>query len=345
EAVLNLPTEAAMEGDERWEALQRAAVTVCRSIENCIWKLTEAGPQFEPGYASSPDLKVSKVATGQAARSEMTRAQILKAATTVVINPLGFEQELEALGVSRFFFVRWLATEARLALAYGTGAGIGFVEALLAFDTAIADLSAKKELGLSSLDPDDGLESNLPSCPERWFGMLCAGVVCTSPDLLTNLKIWLDTSNRLLGERAALTNNIRLILKGASLTAESLNEATIDAANPLPLRCGAAAQSLRGILSAEKTLQIQAFLTSGFVSDWSFDFQKLFNRHVARCFADSWATLAQSRFQFYSPRSSVPALLETLNGIERGTDTLKSVLIAAASALRQPLGEFMERVL
>ena len=345
DAVLSLPTEAATEGDERWEAVQRAAVAVCRTIENSLWKPTEAEPQFEPGYASSPELKVSKVEPGQAARSEMTRVQILHLVSTLATDPAGFAQELEVLAGSRYFFVRWIAIEARLALAYSTGAGAGFVEALLAFDRATADLSANMQQGLSPLDPDDGPKSSLPVAPERWFGLLCAGVVCTGPDLLVHLKIWLDASKRLLGEEAALTNNIRLLFEGASLPAELLEPAIIDTVSLAPIRCGAAAQLLQKMLPAERTLQIQALLTSGLVIDESFTRQALFNRHVARLFAETWHTHAQSRFQFYSPSTSVPALLGTLDGVERGSGTLKSILVAAASALRQPLGGLMERLL
>ncbi|MCG7851824.1 MAG: hypothetical protein MIO92_04825, partial [Methanosarcinaceae archaeon] len=170
-------------------------------------------------------------------------------------------------------------------------------------------------------------------------------VVCAGSNLRGYLNLWLDASNRLLGEEAVLTNNIRSLLKGASMPAELLQPAIIDTVSSSLVRCGAAAQLLQGMLPANKTLQMQAFLTSGLVSDDSFARQVLFNRHVARCFADSWRTHSQSGFQFYSPGTSVPALLDTLDGVERGSGTLKSVLVAAASALREPLGEFMERVL
>lgn len=275
----------------------------------------------------------------------MTRAQILKLTTTLVTNPPGLAQELETLEGSRHVFVRWFAAEARLALTYGTGAGSGFVEALLAFDTAVADLSAKKKQVLSPLVPDDGPESNLPVSAERWFGLLCAGVICTGPDLLTHLNSWLDTSSRLIGEEATLTNNIRLLIKGASLLVELLDPATIDTSSPSAFRCGAAARLLLEMPPAEKTLQMQGFLTSGLASDDSFASQELFNLHVARCFADSWRKHAHSRFQFYSPSTSIPVLLGTLDGVERGSGTLKSLLLAAANSLRQPLGEFMDRVL
>jgi len=345
DAVLSLPAEAASEGNGRWEAVQRAAASVCTTMENSLWKPSEAKPKFECGDASSPDLKVSKVEPGQAARSEMTRVQILRLASTLARDPAGFAQELEALAGSKYCLVRWMAIEARLALAYSTGAGVGFVETLLAFDRATTDFQAKIQQGMSLRTPDDGPKSGLPAAPERWFGLLCAGVVCTGPDLLAYLKIWLDASIRLLGEESALTNNIRLLLKGASLASELLQPAVTDTASPPPVRCGAAAQLLREWLPVKTTLQTQAFLTSGFVSDGSFTRQLLFNHHVARCFADAWRTHSQNRFQFYSPSTSVPTLLTTLDRVEHGSANLKSLLVAAANALRQSLGKFMERVL
>ena len=345
DAVLSLPVEATKEGNERWEAVQRAAVAVSITIENSLWKPTEAKPKVECGDVSSPELKVSKVEPGQGFRSEMTRAQILRLASTLANGPAGFDQELETLARSKYQLVRWIAIEARLALSYSTGAGVGFIEALLAFDRATTDFQIRIQQGISLRDPDDGPKSSLPAAPERWFGLLCAGVVCTDPDLLAYLKIWLDASIRLLGEESALTNNIRLLLKGASLPSELLQPAVTDTASPPPVRCGAAAQLLREWLPAATTLQTQAFLTSGFVSDGSFALQLLFNHHVARCFANVWRTHVQNRFQFYSPSTSVPTLLKTLDSVERGNANLKSLLVAAANALRQSLGEFMERVL
>ncbi|MCX5886493.1 MAG: hypothetical protein NT096_11395 [Proteobacteria bacterium] len=345
DAVLLLPAEAATEGNERWEAVQRVAVSVCTTIENTVWKPTEAEPQFECGYASSPGLKFSKAEPGQAARSEITRAQVLRLVSTLAKDPAGVAQALEVLAGSRYFYVRWMAIEARLALAYSTGAGAGFVEALLAFDRATAEVSANMQQGMSLLDPDDGPKSSLPVTPERWFGLLCAGVVCTGPDLLAHLKIWLDESTRLLGEKAVLTDQIRLLLKGASQPAELLQITINDAAFPIPVRYGAVAQLLRSGLPAGNTLKIQAILTSGLMRDEIFARQQLFNRHVARCFAEAWRTHAQSRFQFYSPSTSVPALLGALESVECGSGTLKSVLVAAANVLRQPLGSFMGRVL
>jgi hypothetical protein len=344
DAVLALPAEAAEEGDGRWEAVQRAAVTVCGTIEDNLWKREETKAKFAPGYASTPDLAVSKPEPGQAARTEMTRAQILCLAVTVGKDTSRFAKELESLADSRYFSVRWFAAEAQLALAYSAGAGQGFIEALLAFERNMLDFQARMQQRQSLLDPDDGPGITLPVAPERWFGLLCAGVICAGSDVLARLTIWIKASGHLLGEDAALTNDIRLLLQGASLPADLLQSTVFDSTSPPALRCGAAAQLLLTVLPAETVLHLQTFITSALVSDGSAVRQSLFNLHVARHFAGVWRTFGQSRFQFYSPSISLPALFAALDGVEDGSATLRSVLVAAATALRQHLGEFMERV-
>jgi hypothetical protein len=162
--------------------------------------------------------------------------------------------------------------------------------------------------------------------------------------VLARLTIWIKASGHLLGEDAALTNDIRLLLQGASLPADLLQSTVFDSTSPPALRCGAAAQLLLTVLPAETVLHLQTFITSALVSDGSAVRQSLFNLHVARHFAGVWRTFGQSRFQFYSPSISLPALFAALDGVEDGSATLRSVLVAAATALRQHLGEFMERV-
>jgi hypothetical protein len=346
DAALSLPPEAANEGDGRWEALQRVAVAVCRIIESNLWKQETTEVKFDPGHASAPDLAVSNPQPGQTARSEMTRGQILRLAATAEKDASKLAKELRTLASSRYFIARWIAAEGLVASAYSSGAGHGFIEALLALETNTLNLQAKREQHQSLLDPDDGPEITLPATPERWFGLLCAGVICTGSDLLPKLKIWLEASSRLLGEDAALTNNIRLLLEGASLPADRLqsNFFFFDSTLSPAFRSGAAAQSLLSVLPAETVLALQAFTTSALVSDGSAIRQSLFNLHVARCFARIWRSYEHSAFQFYAPRSSLPILLATLDEVENGSATLRSVLLAAAAALGQPLGEFMERV-
>ena len=194
------------------------------------------------------------------------------------------------------------------------------------------------------MNPDDGTTYHGPIAPERWFGLLCAGAICTDSDLLCNLETWLNESRQILGEQAVLTNKIRLLLNGASAF-DSLEFTIMDISLPSLTRYGAALRLLLEPLSAEKTLNVQAFLSWGTMSDDGFAFQKLFNLHVARRFAQQWHSLSQDSFQCYSPRTSIPALLGALDELERGNGTLKTILVAAASALMKPFGELVKRVL
>ena len=343
EAVLTLPSEAAVEGDQRWEAVLRATVEACRVIES-NWKQEEVESRIQPGDASSPALKAPTPQPGQAARSEMTRVQVLLLGTTMGVVPPSLIQQLEVLADSKYALVRRFASQTRLAHAYVSGAGTGFIRALLAFETAMADLSTKRQ-SLSPLEPDGGPALNLTVAPERWFGLLVAGTVCSGPALFARLHIWLDESSQELGVDAALTNAVRLVINGASRPPDVLEATVMDTTNPSQIRCGAAAKLLLDMPVASKTLQLQSFLASALVSDASVACQELFNLHVARRFSEAWRSHTEHRFQFSSPRTSVPVLLRAIDDVESGNGTLRHLLLAAANALSQPLDTFMERIL
>ena len=341
EAVLALPAEAAAEGDLRRDAVQRIAFEVCTTIEKSYWKRESFELRVKVGDASSPNLRAPKAEAGQTARNELIRAQVVHLAATLGVGPPSIADEIETLSCSKYVYVRWLASQARLALSYASGSGTGFVRALIAFETELVDLSTKQD---RLIEPDAGPALNLTISPERWVGLLAAGIVCSGSDLLSNLAIWLNESSQELGTDTPLTNAIRLINDGASRPAEILWETVQDTENSGMVRCGTAARLLLDMPVASKTLELQAFLTSAAVSDLSFARQDLFNLHVARRFAGAWRAQSENRFQFSSPRTSVPALLRTVHDVEAGTGTLKSLLQAASNALGQSLGSFMKHV-
>lgn len=343
EAVLTLPPEAADEGDTRWDAVQRMTVEVCRIIRKAYWKQDGEESRIRPGDASSPILKSPKVEPGQAARNEMTRAQVLLLATTLGVGPSSITPELETLAGSRYLLVRWFASQARLALFYSGGAEIDFIQALVDHETATADLLLRQE-SLNPLEPDTGPTSNLTVLHERWFGLLIAGIVCSGPYLTAHLERWLEESREKLGNDAVLTNAVRLLLEGASRPAELLEATIQDTANPGTVRCGAAAKLLLSLPGATITLRLQNLLVSAMISDSSVTRQELFSLHVARRFAGSWHAQTENRFQFSSPRTSVPALLRVVQDVKAGNGTLRSLLQIAANALGQPLGNFMEHI-
>ncbi len=344
-AILALPSEASNDGNPYWEAVLRVTVEVCLIIKRATWKQGEAGSRIQPGDASSPILKVSSVTPRQAVRCEKTKAQVLFIATTLGVGPSSITNELETLIASRYIHVRWRTSEARLALSYANGSGFGFIQALVNFETAWADISTREE-SLTILEPDDGPATNLVIAPERWFGLLVAGIICSGSHLMAHLEIWLEESKKELGGDAALTNAIRLVIDGASRPTEILEATVITTANAPTVRCGAAAKFLMEFPVASKTLQLQALLTSALMGDVSFSRQEIFNIHVAQRFASSWLVHAENRFQFSTPRTSVPALLHAIKEVEEGNGTLRLLLQAAGSALNQSLDdEIMKRLL
>lgn len=338
EAILALPSEAAAEDNPHWEAVLRATVEVCRVIERAYWKQDETEPRIQPGDISSPILKVSKIEPGQPARCVKTKAQVLLLATTLGVGPSSIAHELEALKASRYIHIRWCASEALLALSYANGAGTGFIRALVYFETAWADLSTRGE-NPAILEPDNGPATNLVIAPERWLGLLVAGIICSGFNLMAHLEKWLEESREELGDDAALTNAIRLVIEGASRPSDILETTVINTTNAATVRCGAAAKLLSNNPVASKALNLQALLTSAFLSDASFSRQELFNLHVARHFASYWRVQAENRFQFTAPRTSVPTLLHSVKEVEKGNGTLKLLLQTAANALNQSLDE------
>ncbi|WP_126456876.1 hypothetical protein [Sulfuriflexus mobilis] len=338
ETVLFLPDEVFSQEVERWDAVHRVAVDVCKAIENSIWKRGKDDAFIEVGYASSPDLKVLSVEDGLEARREFICAQVILVLSTMAPEAAKYKAELDRLKGSRYRAVRWVSAEAQLALSFALGAGEGFVEAILSY--VQAQRLIQEDSSHLFLEPDNGPESGPLVEPDYWFGLLCAGLVCAGLDVQAKLGIWAEDSRRLLGDGADLTNNIRLFSEGYSQP-EILYDASADRCK----RCGAAVQLLSDELKPEQALELQAFLVSGMVSDGSFLLQQLFNHHVAHCLSDSWRIYAESGSNFYSPRTSVPALLSGVDEVEKGGGTLKSLLVPAAKALRREIGEFMERVL
>ncbi len=260
------------------------------------------------------------------------RVQVLHLATTLGVDRPSITEAAEQLANSGYVYLRWLAAEARLALAYANGAGAGFIRALVAFEKSYADLSGKRG-DVSILSPDEGPASNLPIAPHEWFGLLVAGSVCVGNNLLSGLHSWLNKSIQEVGSGAPLTDVVRSMIEGASMETDQLEITIRTASNPAALRCGAAARLLCSGLDASKTLPLQAFLTSALVSDKSFARQELFNLHVARRFAEPWRAHAENRFQFSCPRTTVPQLIHTVDGVTKGACTLKDLLQSAASAL------------
>jgi hypothetical protein len=336
EAAVMIPSEASVEGNQRWEAAQRVAATVCTVIEKAYRKRSGIETGIRPGDASSPALKAAKSEVGQLYRSELTKARILRVAGAFGVPPSSHAQELQTLTGSKYPLVRWMAAQAGIAHAYACGGGPGFIRRILDLETAFADFVQKKD-ALKQMEPDDGPDPNLAITPERWMGLLVAGMVCSGANLIIHINTWLDESMQYVGVDAALTQIVRLVRDGVSRPSADIDETIYDRDNPLGIRCGAAAKRLLDVPEASKTLELQKFLVLVLTLDSSIALQELFNLHVARHFAGIWRIHAENQFQFYSPGKSVPVLMKAIEDVESGSGTLRGLLEAAASGLLQPL--------
>lgn len=342
DAVSSLPESAAEEGDERWEASQRAASEVCVHIENSIWKPSGIEPKFQPGYASSPDLRVEKSEPGQALRTALLRAQTAKLCTCLGVSIHFLDApEIASLRLSEYPFVRWQAAKAHLARSFSTGAGRDFIPAIREVD---ATTSTFLRLGQASVREKSPLEADEPTDINRWTGFLAAGICCAGTRASAHIEMWrsaCDAEPEVFGH---FGETVRQLQTGVELPTEKLRSVAADNSSSFGVRCGAALKLMSGTLAPEELLSLQGFVASALVSDASFTIQEVCNRHLALQFANSWEEVVERPFSLPSPRTTVSELQAAVLEVKEGKGTLRSLLLSVASAMGQPSGQFLDRV-
>lgn len=339
----SLPPEAVVEGDGHWEAIQRYASEVCRCIDAAAWRSDTESPRIRPGDASSPSLKDFTASVGQPLRSQLARVASLRLAASLDAPVPSFLDDIEPLRTSVYPIVRCEVAAAMLSFSLSRGAGIGFIESLVRFDHEVALLGNLGEAGAGTPDSGESLQGS--GAPERWLGLLIAGLCCAAGQLNQNLDIWLADSRRIVGPNSQLSCVIESMGKAATLRGLDAVAAVKDQTRELAERCGAAAALLQSSEeSANHVLVLQLFLASALLSDASSVRQDLWNKHVAMRFAQQWMRLSASAFQFQSPRTSIPQLAGEVAEVEAGRGSLKRLLTAAASALGQKVGDVAQRL-
>jgi hypothetical protein len=323
--------------------VQRAASTITTTINNRVWNQAEPTSRIEPGFASAPDLTVAEDAPGQAMRTDVTRALVLRLAATLAPIPDEVQPLLRHLESSLVPIIRLLAAESRLSDSYAHGAASGFVLALVAFDRAVTLCSIAADNATIPIAAGQ-LDRDAPAVPERWFGLLTAAVICAGQSLPSHAEEWLRNSTELLGPDAGFSQQLRLLIDGLTCQFGRLRETIAKLDNPPILRIGAAVRLHMEAQSAAETCYFQQFCTSALVSDESSLRQEIYNRHVAIRFVQPWRRHVEHQFQFYTPKASVPTLSRALDRIESESGTLRSLLEASSAALRLPLGDYFARV-
>ena len=342
EAVMLLPTEAADDGNEYWEAVQRAAFEVCNFIHEAVWDTASTPPKLEPGRASSPGFKVDKCEPGQAIRTSLLRAHVANLSAEVGVSPeILLDKNFYALRSSPYPLVRWLATQAQLAHSYSTGAGEGFIEALTAFDATFATLG---RLEGKLLIADEGLVADQPKAPEQWFGLLIAGICCAGRDIDKHLDIWLKACSG-HEELNNIASHISQFKEGSSFSITRSYEVVGDIGMSKYLRCGAAAKLLFQPLQPNRLLSLQGFLVSGFFASGEDPrLQQIYNLHVARQFAQSWKLVARNPFNLLNPKVAVPILNDATQKVLHSCGTLNFLISSASKAIDYSAVDFGGRL-
>ncbi|WGS49701.1 hypothetical protein LFL96_18445 [Paraburkholderia sp. D15] len=343
EAVNSLPASASDEGDERGEALQRAASEVHRRIEKVLWASSEHEPKFQPGYASSPGLRVPESTAGQALRTALTRGQVAKLSACLGVGAALVENpEVTSLAASQFPQARWLVAEAQLAASFADGAGTVFIRYLVQFLAATATI---QRLGVRAMERDPAITAEESVDARQWLGLLVAGACCAGPALGDHLEKWLDACRSMSAAPEGLESLVRQLQVGAQVEERHVLWGVVaDVSSGVGIRCGAAAKLILDGLPPAELLRMQGWLTSAVLSDASAACQELFNFHLAERFARDWTRIAHNPFQLPIPRTTVPAIKASIETISEGRGTLRTFLLGISRALGQPLGDFMGRV-
>lgn len=342
-AINSLPATASDEGDGRGEALQRAASEVCRFIDSALWTPLEAKPKFQPGYASSPSLRVPESAAGQAQRTALVRGMVAKLSACLGVGtPLAETPEVAGLATSAYPYARLLVAEAQLATSLSNGAGAEFAHCFSRFVSAIATIQS---IGTRATEKDTWPVAYVSGDVEHWTGLLIAGACCAGTALCSHLEQWLKVVKSFPGPPVGFERFVTQLQMGAKSTARDvLWNLMGDVSSALGIRCGAAAKLLLQPLRPRELLQVQCWLAAATVVDASAMRQEVFNLHVANRFARQWALILQSPFLLPTPKTTAPAIQDSLATLASGRGTLHTLLTGVSRALAQPLDEFLNNV-
>lgn len=345
--LADLPALAWEDGHEDWESLFRVVNGVCNLIE-AIAKQEDISTLSLPfGKASEPGLTFGPAQPNQALRTQLAIARAgLLASQLGDISP-GYRVQLEAVRTSNFPLVRMFVAKAMLAFEFNAGAGAGFVSALAAFERAfntIASLPDRQQAMQS--DGGDTLPTESKLNVEGWFAVFAAGAICCD-DPLKAVAAWHDEALRTWGDGSPVVKALADMSRGLAQSRQTARDvASRRLERSIGEMFGAALALMRGpALGPEETFRIQVLLASATVCfSEGLVLQMTFGRAVARRFTGVWKNLASSPFLLISPRTSVPALLESISAIEQGTGSIRALLLAAAQAVGADLGELEARL-
>jgi hypothetical protein len=344
---LHLPGVAAEEGREDWEALLRFTHSILEFIADVANPLVSPLRIVAFGKLSQPGLSVGPAQAGQRMRFQLVIPQVASLASRLGSIPDSYRVRLAGLTESEFPLVRFATTQAILAFSLNVGTDSEFPNQLAQFERALGTMRSFRSGEQATCSTAAHSETAQPFLEGRgWFsGFVAAALCCDDP--FAQIGAWRASAASIWGPTSGTVRDLAHLEAGLSQRDHQLwnvvnNYKEVQDAE----RVGAAIKLLQtNNLQPDQTYLLQSFLASAILSTaQGVVIQDDIEPPVARRFAKAWKTLTVNQFLFYSPRSTIPALVDVVTEIQEGRSSLKALLTAASHAVGRALGEIGDRL-
>lgn len=333
---LNLPPPMWEDGHEDWEALGRIASTVCNLIEAVAQGEDSSKFTLAFGKASEPSLSFGPPQPNQVLRTQLTIARLGLIASRLGDIPSEFRSLLDDAAKSRFLFARLIAEQAELAFEFNAGPGKRFVEAIARYERAFNSFASLPDRALAMQSDDGNTEPTGKKLNDAgWFAVFSAAAICCDYPAQA-IAGWQNDCAAVWGPDCQVAKDLAEMSRGLALPVDEAAEAVRSGVQRSNGETFGAALSLvrAGGQTPRRMQRLQVLLASATVcSSEGLLLQSTFGRAIARRFAVTWKAFAASPFLFTSPRTTVPALEESLKAVEQGKASIRALLNTAAQAV------------
>lgn len=326
-AVKSLPAAAAQDGDRQWEAVSRVSSEVCRIIDA---RANLSAPALVGiGDVSSPALMAKEASDGQEFRYFHLRAQIARLAAQHAVQRDAMAIQIRDLLAAPYMFIRLEASQAAITQSLYE-AGVGFAEALVAFDRVSAQMSSAGKDREALLRRDDG-PAQMGTLGFPLPVLLISAAWSTSERLVDRLTQWEAhfESNGIPASAAS----VRELKRGALIDPDRLSAAVRDRDENAFYRCGAAIALLLIERQPAQRLQLQGFLLSALAADGQAQLEAVWNLAVARWLAIEWEQVAENKFLLTRPAMTQPSLKAATKEVRLGICGVAKLMAAAHEAM------------
>jgi hypothetical protein len=337
QAVLILPSEASLDGDQRWEAVIQVANAVGQ-LSSAQGILGAGGKAFEVaiGRASDTALAVNESIPDQAFRVDILRTQVAyleaawpDASRAAVDNALAYldaEQPLLRLNAC-------MAVIQRDATHGTSQAFLGYALKLAQTIADLKQLQSENEVLRASETIEDLLS-----------GVLTLGILLVRSGPRDLLNSWMDEARPL--NDAPLLAVLERLHTGMSLTTDAATrEARAFGSRDVLVNRGAALQIFQSNEASARDVVIASLrIANALNSGLAIFFQGSLHPPVARLLASRLSLQLRNPSQFYMSPLFVPAIAQTIRQVIAGEAGIRELLTVGCNATRVKDEETLKRI-